>query len=120
MTENSLSKRIGYKESGKRVVEYIAVCHNYTAYQAVLKSSPDSVIKYICNAVINAFKGDIVITKSQRKFLKQYRQSVHILVDPIKGLNKKRKIIISKNSYSFIPKILSIVLNQLGSALFNL
>lgn len=119
MTENNWRNRFGCKDSVKRILEYISICRNLKAYQAVLSSSSDTVIKSICNAVINAFKGDIVLTRSQRRHFARQKYIVQFLVNSSKPINKKRKIIISKKSFLFIPTLLALVLNQLGNALFS-
>ncbi len=118
MSDKISTKSINSKESAKRILAYISVCRNLKAYQAVLRSAPDIVIKSICNAAVNAFQGDIVLSPALRRTFSRHRLSFQFLVNATISLSKKRKRIISQCSFKFIPKLLSIVLDQIGNAIY--
>ncbi len=103
----------------KHTIKYLAHCKNPSVCKAVLKDSPDNVIKCVCNAALNACRGDIKLTKKQKRILSQNKVSLSRLVDPHRSIKQKRKIINQKGGIGFIPLLLSTVLGTIGSALFN-
>jgi hypothetical protein len=56
----SVRRRRGDSAVRKRTVKYLSVCRDPGAYSVVIKTSPDSVIKSICNAALNVQRGDRV------------------------------------------------------------
>ena len=103
----------------KRYVEFLAVCKDPVACKAVLQRSPDTVIKCICNAALNAQQGDIQLTKKQIKALSKHRKKISILTNKNRDLKSKRKVLVQKGGAAFLPVLLGTILASLGSAIFS-
>ena len=102
----------------KRYVKFLSICKSPSATKEVLKTAPDSVVKTICNAAINAFQGDVQLSKTQKTRLKKYKSAIQSLISKDKPLKTKRKILIQKGGWSIVPILLSAVIGTLGSSLF--
>ena len=120
-----MRKRIPYLKKPKkgaffkRYVKFLAVCKDPTTSKAALRAAPDQVVKHICNAAVNAYQGDIKLSKKQKSTLKNYKNSIAALSSKNIPLKNKRKIINQKGGFSFVPIILSTVLSALGSSLLS-
>jgi hypothetical protein len=107
--------------TGKRTIKYLAVCKNPSAFREVIRFAPDSVIKSICNASLNALKGEVVLSEAQRKQLSKYRKSVIYLTSKV-PLPAKRNLLLSREQrggFAFVPLLLSAVIGSLGSAFLS-
>lgn len=107
----------------KRTVKFLAVCKHPSTFREVVRSAPDSVIKSICNASLNALAGDVVLSEAQRKHLSKFRKSVIYLTSTKVPLSRKRALLLSEDPHVggsvFVPTLLSAVIDSLGSALFS-
>ena len=106
--------------SAKRTVKFLATCNHPATFRQVISSAPDSVVKAICNASLNAIAGDVVLSEAQRKHLHKFRKSVIYLTSKKVPLPKKRALLLSKNAqvggFAFVPLLLSSVIDSLGTA----
>jgi len=115
MQQRSQAKRT------KDTLRYLALLErDPKTFRQVLQDAPDAVIKAICNAALNALQNkDVVITRTQRKHLARFRVAVSVLANKEIALQRKRKLLLSKNQQVggafFIPAILGAVLGALGS-----
>jgi hypothetical protein len=109
--------------STKRTVKFLATCKHPTTFRQVVRSAPDSVIKSICNASLNALAGDVALTGAQLKHLHKFRKSVIYLTTKGVPLPRKRALLLSTNAqvggFSFVPSLLSSVLGSLGSSFLS-
>jgi hypothetical protein len=109
--------------STKRTVKFLASCNYPPTFRQVVHSAPDSVVKSICNAAINALAGDVVLTDEQRKHLHKFRKQIIYLTSKKEPLPHKRALLESKNSQlggsAFVPLLLSLVIASLGSAFLS-
>ncbi len=114
-----MSKRKQKNSQAKRFVKFLAVCRDPKAVSSTIKAAPDKAIKLICNAALNAQRGNIKFGGSQLAILKKNKRAIFQLVNPKKSIKYKRKILSQRGGFSWIPVILSTVLGTLGSALFG-
>jgi len=110
----SYSKR----KRAKRILKYIEVEKNPNLIKSVLRDSPDSVIKGICNIALNAANGDVHLTPNQKKVINRKRKVIRYLVDPKKSIKKKRALLNQRGNGLFLPLLISAVVASLGSAIF--
>ena len=61
------SQRQRQHQLKKRTVKFLSVCRDPKVVSSVLRSSPDSVIKTICNAALNVQRGGRVSLGSSEK-----------------------------------------------------
>jgi hypothetical protein len=109
--------------SAKRTVKFLATCNDPSTFRQVVRSAPDSVVKSICNASLNALAGDVLLTDAQRKHLHKYRRSIIYLTSKKELISRKRALLESKNSqvggFAFVPLLLNSVLGSLGTAFLS-
>ena len=103
----------------KRYVQFLSLCKDPASRKLVLQKAPESVIKAICNASLNASNGDIRLTPKQKKLFKRYQPLFQHLNSRQESIPKKRKLLVQKGGLAILPIILSTVLGSLGSALFS-
>ena len=110
----------------KRTVKYLATTHNPRIQQLILRTTPASVIKSICNAALNAQRGEIRLSASEKRALSKHRGLIEALVDEQVPVERKRANLIRSTSSSsglkqkgkgigvLIPILLSAVLSAIG------
>ncbi len=103
----------------KRTVKFLATCKNPKTCKAVLGDSSDGVIKCICNAALNAYKGEVKLSGAQKRTFARHRQTINKLIDPGLAVQSKRKLLVQKGGIGFLPLLLTTVLGSLGSSLFS-
>lgn len=104
----------------KRYVKFLAVCKDPQLLRSALVRAPDSVIKVISNAALNALKGDIPLTDDLKKKFRAKKTLFNILSTKKTSLRQKRSAILQKGgALGLIPLILTAVLSTVGSALIR-
>lgn len=108
-------------QTTKRYLKFLSVCNNPKAFASVLRTSPDSVIKRICDAALNAAQGEIPIDDRKKKLFKRNRKTFSLLLNPRVAINRKRRYLSNQKGGAFplIPILLSTVLTTLGSLLVD-
>jgi hypothetical protein len=108
----------------KDALRYLALClDNPTVFCRTIDTLPDSSIRRICDAVLNATKGDAKykLTPAQRTMCNKYKRSIDILVSPKESLATKRRLLRSAKKQVggsvFVPMMLQASLDTLGNAL---
>ena len=113
---------MGIRKKGcKRTIKYLSEGKNPKIIKCI-SSSPEKVIKSICNAAVNVAKGDVVLNPLQKKLFASNRKFFDSLIREGEPVKKKKSILIQKGSVIValvIPAILSAVLSSLGSRLFK-
>lgn len=84
--------------------------------KSLLQKIDSSCIKAICECCLNTLKGNVPISKDQKKSLSRHRKVLRTLADRKVSLIKKRKLIIQKGG--FLNILIPTVLSALG-AVFN-
>ncbi len=114
----------------KRTVKYLATTRNPRIQQLILRTTPVSVIKSICNAALNAQRGEIKLSSTQKRALTKYRALIETLVDESVPIERKRANLVRSTSPAalkqkgkgigfLIPILLSTVLSTLGSTFMS-
>ena len=103
----------------KRTVKYLAVCKNPKVLREVLRTAPDEVVKIICNIALNALRGDVQLSASQRKLFKKHKATFITLCKQDKSISQKRKILVQKGGGFFIPALIGGLMSLLGGKLFG-
>ena len=120
MTKQNLRVGVLKRNATKRYVKLIAVCNEPKLYKELLHKAPDPVIKTICNAALNASRGEVQLTPAQKKLFSKHSKLFETLSSRDVTINKKRNVLNQKgNGLPLIPIILSTVLSSLGSLLFD-
>ena len=105
------------KKSTKRAIKYLSTCPNKSIIKTIVKESPDSVIKAICNAALNAQSGDIYLSPTQKRTFKKFRKQISQLTSPSLSIANKRKVIqVGGGFFAAILLLLSTILSSIGSA----
>ena len=82
----------------KHTVKFLSVCQDPVTFCQVLRTAPDSVVKIICNAALNALKGDVVLSAETREHLHKYRKPIILLITDTVPLARKRALLQSRRS----------------------
>jgi len=88
----------------------------------VVKDSSPAVIRAICNAALNALRGDIKkISPSTKSIFRRNRRAFDILIDRNRSIESKRRLISQRGSefLGLLAPLLGTVLGSLGSAIFG-
>lgn len=103
----------------KRTLKYLSVVRNRKAYQAVVGSASDDVVKRVCDAALNAIKSpDIKLNAAQKKLFKKHRKHILKLADRKTALKNKRRLV-QTGGFAWIPALIGTVAGALGTALFG-
>ena len=105
----------------KPAIKFLASFKDNEIQRQVLKNGPNSLIKSICNAALNAEQGDIRLSQRQKQILRNNRHLIQNLTSRQLTIPRKRKIIGQQGGAlgAIIPIILSTVLSALGTKLFE-
>ncbi len=103
----------------QRYIELLEVCNNPSVTRAIVKTAPDSVIKTICNAAVNCYRGDIKLSPKHKKTLKRFRKQIDKLCNKSLALKSKRKILVQKGGAIWIPLLIGSVLDTFGTQLLQ-
>ncbi len=120
MRNQKLRVRVLKKNATKRYIKLLAVCKEPKLYKVLLHKAPEPVIKTICNAALNASRGDVQLTPTQKKLFSKHSKLFETLSSRQVTIKKKRNILNQRgNGLPLIPIILSTVLSSLGSLIFD-
>lgn len=103
----------------KRTVKYLSVCKDPVTYSRVVRNSADPVIKTICNAALNVERGDIRLSKAEKKLFSANRRQIAKLTSRKVGFPTKRRILEQRGSGFFIPALISAAISALAGSLFG-
>lgn len=107
----------------KKTIKYLSICKNPELISHIIARSPDNVVKSICNATLNAAKGQVVLTQKQKRILASNRDFVEKLIHKGESAQKKKQFLVQKGGGPLlgliIPTVLGAVLSSLGSKLFT-
>ena len=105
----------------KRTVKYLSVCRNPNIARLVVKDSSPAVIRTICNAALNAQRGDVFLSPSVKASFRRNRRAFDILIDRKRSIESKRRFITQRGSgfLGLLAPLLGTVLGSIGSAIFG-
>ncbi len=114
------SQRRRQHQLKKRTVKFLSVCRDPKVLSSVIRASPDSVIKTICNAALNVQRGGRVsLGNSQKVLFRNHSGRIAKLVSKNLSIAQKRKLLSQKGGAFWIPALISAALGGLGSLLFG-
>ena len=106
----------------KNTVKFLSFCQDRQIHKDVLSSAPPNVFNGICNAAINRQRGEVKLSKEQKRILHQHRNIIQNLVNKGVPFERKRKVQVQQGgtiAAHIITVILSTVLGALGIKLFQ-
>ena len=103
----------------KRYFKFLVICNNPKIIAHIIKSSPAKLIEIICNAAVNIYCGDIILTKSQKNLFAKSRSIIRILSDKNTSLSNKRKILARERNQFILNAIISICFKSFGNKIFK-
>lgn len=91
-------------------LELIHICPKKLRKELVNRL-PKECIKTICECTLNLLKGNIPLTKQQKKDLQKYKTTLRKIGDRKTSLFVKRKLIVQKGGFLqyFLPTVLSVL-----------
>ena len=119
---NFPNRKRGKKSTLKRAVKFLATCRDPVIFSTVLRRAPEGLLKQICNAALNAERGDVQFTSGQKKILRRHRKFIAGLTSKNIKLSAKRRFVLQRGggiAAIILPLILSGVLSSIGSSLFS-
>jgi hypothetical protein len=113
------SKRKSGGEALSHTIHYLSVCKDPNLVKQIIKSSPDSVVKTICNAALNVERGDVRLTESHKRQLRKHRKGISLLTSRKVPLKRKRKALTigSGQRGGFLPLLAAAIPGILGAVL---
>jgi putative ubiquitin-RnfH superfamily antitoxin RatB of RatAB toxin-antitoxin module len=114
---NSLGKRSTHQV--RQTIKYLAQCPDKNIRRLIVKKASSPVIKEICNAALNATRGDVQLSKAQKGIFSKNRKIFQKLTSHKVSIPAKRKVLVQRGGLAILPIILSTVLGSLGSLLFS-
>ena len=114
----------------KRTIKYLATSSGSDPriQKYILRTAPDSVIKSICNAALNARQGDIQLAEPLKEQLARHRHTIEKILSRQISVEEKRKTLLKSKSRGggggqtgkgigvILPFLLQAVLSGLGSS----
>ena len=108
------------KQTAKRYFKLLAVCKDRSLYKELVKKAPDLVIKLICNAALNATRGEVHLTSEQKKLFSKHKNLFKTLITRQIPIQAKRRLLNQRGgAFPLLPILLSTVLSSLGGLIFN-
>lgn len=80
----------------------------------LLRKSPNSLIKCVCECVLNLLKGNVPITRRQKNKLTPYKRTLRRLSDKKVPLFKKRTLLVQKGE-GFLSVLIPAAVSVLSS-----
>ena len=109
----------GKKATLTKTIKFLSVCQNPRVVSNIIAKSPDSLVKSICNAAINAAHGEVVLKKKAKRVLSSNRQFIQNLIKKGESVQKKKRILCQRSgsiSATVLPPLLRSVLSSIGTA----
>jgi hypothetical protein len=103
----------------KRTMKYLTVVKDQALLRQVLQKAPDSVVKSISDVALNAIKGPVDLTPAQRKLFARHRTPIVKLAQRGVGIKEKRKLLLQKGGFAWIPALIGGIAGILGGKLFD-
>ena len=105
----------------KRRIKYLATWKHPEIISMIIEKSPDNVIKSICDASVNAARGDVSLKPKEKTILASHRNLFERVIQRGETPKRKRYLLIQTGGSILglvIPTVLGAVLSCLGPKLF--
>lgn len=106
--------------SAKQHVEHLKLLAKSKTKKTILRKCPNSLIKAVCECVLNVLKGNVPLNKHQKRKITAYKKVVRTLGKKSVPLYKKRKLLVQKGDgfLSFlIPAAVSVISSLINGQL---
>ena len=77
----------------KRTIKYLATCKHPEIISRIIAKSPDNVIKSICDAALNAARGEVSLKPKEKKILASHRKLIERLIQRGETANSMRHLL---------------------------
>lgn len=81
-----------------RQLELIKICPRHLR-KNLLKRLPSSGIKAICECILNVLKGNVLLSKQQKKCLSKHKNTLRQIANKRGSLFTKKKLILQKGGF---------------------
>ena len=101
----------------KRNIKYLATCKHPQIISRIIANSIDYVIKSICDAPLNAARGDVSLKPKEKKILASHRKLIERLIQRDETAKSKRHLLnqtLGSILGAIIPTVLGRVLSTWG------
>lgn len=95
-------------------IEHLQLLRKCKTKGALLRKCPNSVIKSVCECALNLLKGNVPLTKHQKKKLSLHKRTLRKLGDKKIPLFKKRRLLVQKGE-GFLSVLIPAALSVLSS-----
>ena len=106
----------------KRTMKYLASCRHPEIISRIIAKSPDNVIKSICDATLNAARGEVSLKPKEKKIFASHRKLIERLIqrgETAKSMQHRLNQTGGSILGLIIPTVLGAVLSTLGPKLFS-
>jgi len=108
----------------KRHLEFLQFCTQPSLIKAIIKVAPETLIKRICDAALNAQKGEVKLSNREKKCFRNHQSTFRKLIDVNIPIEKKRKALclVQKGRGSeslLVPTLINCVFASLGSNIYT-
>ena len=103
-------------------LKFLAKCKESKLVSAILKRAPDTVIKRICDAALNAQLGSVKLSPNDKHCFRHHRKVFTKLVDKSVSIQTKRRILCRVHKGTggcLVTKLLSAVFKSLGTSFIS-
>lgn len=107
------SKKKSQSKIAKRTIKYLSIPHKPSTVRAVVQEAPDSVIRAISNAALNAREGDVHVPPHLKRLFCAHRRHFDYLVDRKYPIQRKRKLLVQRGGA--LPLVVPLIATVLGS-----
>ena len=105
----------------KSTLKYLAFAPDNKVSRAVLSTAPDTVVRAIANAALNAQQNpSVVLSPDTRNLFQHYSKSFDLLTNRNTPIGQKRKHLLQKGgAFPILAPILASVLGSIGSGFIS-
>lgn len=85
--------------------------------KAVVKDAKPDFIRCVCEICMNLLKNNIPVSPCEKKKLKKHKRTIRALAKTGESVKKKKKVILQKGSFAFLPLLAPLVASVVGGLL---
>lgn len=114
------STKLGNKKFFKKYLKALQHSKGFPKQaKELIRSAPVQVLKLLGNSAIVASQGNIFLTPGQKKQFRIHKKFFDVLTSKSIGFEKKRKFLVQKGGFSFVPVLLSTIVPLVGDLIFR-
>jgi len=113
------TKKRNSRAALSHTIHYLSVCKDPDLVKHIIRASPDSVVKTICNAALNVERGDVGLTEADKRRLRRHRKGIALLTSRKVSLKRKRQALTAggRQRGGFLPLLAAAIPAILGAVL---